>query len=456
MNSLRAKKILIIGLGKEGISAANYLEPHNHITLYDDKPKSQIDPRSFKNLKVKNLNLYFEKFPNQPFDYVIRSPGIRVYHPLIQKLTSQGSVLTSPTKIFFDTCPGKIIGVTGTKGKGTTSTLIYEMLKTQHKNVFLAGNIGTPALDILPKVTKDSPAVLELSSFQLADLGKSPHVAVVLMITSEHLDWHKDTADYIKAKESIVKYQTQKDFAVINADYATSKKFAQKTRGQVYFVSTQRNTNGVYISNKTIFSNIVGREKIAQIDNIFLPGPHNLQNVVAATAVAKIFDVKNSQIQKVLKSFKGLPHCLELVRRINGVKFYNDSFSTIPETTIAAINAFSNPKILILGGSSKNSDFLKLAQKIHEDKTIKALILIGIEGPRIKQMIDKAGGFGGTIIEGAKNMQEIVKSAKSLAWRSDVVLLSPACASFDMFKNYQDRGVKFINEVKKLAIGVIT
>lgn len=449
---MKDKKIAVIGFGKEGVSAANFLGVGNQIIIYDDKPRSAIDPTLFKKIKIKNVDFYFNGLlPSLGFDYVIRSPGVRLDHLLIQKLTLQGSILTSPTKIFFDACSAKIIGVTGTKGKGTTATLIYEMLKTQYRDVHLAGNIGIPTLDILPKLKPTSLVVLELSSFQLADLTKSPHIAVVLMITSEHLDWHKNSRQYQKAKESIVKFQAPSDFAVINSDFKTSKDFAQKTKARVYFVSTRKKTNGSYVINNQIHSEVIKHELIAAINDVLLPGAHNLQNIVAAITVAKILQVPNPNIVKVLKTFKGLPYRLQLIAKINNVKFYSDSFSTTPETTIAAIEAFKDPKILILGGSSKNSDFAKLGQKIAGDQTIKALILIGQEARRIKQSISQAGGFGGKIIEWCQDMPQIVNQAARLAKSGDVVILSPACASFDMFKNYQDRGEQFAHQVRKLS-----
>lgn len=453
MDRINGKKIAIIGFGKEGLSAANFLGEYNRITIFDQKPPDQIDKSFFKNLKVKAVFSFNNALPqNIYFDYIVRSPGVRPDHPFIKKFIKNGALSTSATKIFFDECPGQIIGVTGTKGKGTTATLIYEMLKTQAKDIHLAGNIGTPMLDILPKLKTSSTVILELSSFQLADLTKSPHIAVVLMITSEHLDWHQDTKDYRQAKESIVAYQNEEDFAVINQDFETSKSFSQKTKAKVFFVSTVSETNGVYISNDKIISRIGKPEKVTSTKDIFIPGKHNLQNVTAATAVARILNVSVQDIERVLKTFRGLPHRLQFIREVAGIKFYNDSFSTTPETTIAALEAFKNPKILILGGSSKNSDFTKLGQKIAHDQTIRVLILIGQEARRIKQSISQAGGFGGKIVEGCRDMPKIVGQARKLAQSGDVVILSPACASFDMFKNYQDRGEQFIRKVRKLSL----
>ena len=256
--------------------------------------------------------------------------------------------------------------------------------------------------------------------------------------------------DYQKAKEPIVTHQVPANFAIVNQDYPASKNLAQKTQGKVFFVSTKTVTNGVFLKNGSIDSNIGGQETICQVSDILIPGRHNLENVIAACAVAKINQVENENIVKVLSTFKGLPHRLQLVGEINGVQFYNDSYSTIPETAIAAIEAFSQPKVLILGGSSKKSDFAKLGQKIHDDGRIKAVVLIGREAARIKKAIEDAGPTGALLIEGAKNMHQIANLAFKEAKAGDVVILSPACASLDMFKNYHDRGIQFIEEVKSL------
>lgn len=443
---MQAKNIAIIGFGQEGVSAANYFGTQNNILIYDDKEKNEVEKELLEKIKHKP-SLYFNENIDRPVDIIIRSPGVRPDHLQITKLQEKGAKLTSTTKIFFEKCPAPIIGITGTKGKGTTASLIYEFLKTQFKQVFLAGNIGTPMLDILPKITPKSLVVLELSSFQLMDLNKSPHIAVVLMITSEHLDWHKNKNEYLSAKFPIVTFQTENDYAIVNADFKISKSFSQKTQARVFEFSTESKTNGVYISNEKIISEIGKTGEIASVQDVALPGRHNLQNVAAAASVAKIMDINNSNIVKVLKSFRGLPHRLQLIREIAGIKYYNDSFSTTPETTIAAIEAFQSPKVLILGGSSKNSDFSKLSDKISSSKSIKAIILIGQESKRIKKAI---GEINLPIVEGAANMTQIVGEAKNLAQRGNIVLLSPACASFDMFKNYKDRGDQFIEEIRSL------
>ncbi|KKU72946.1 MAG: UDP-N-acetylmuramoylalanine-D-glutamate ligase [Candidatus Amesbacteria bacterium GW2011_GWB1_47_26] len=322
-------------------------------------------------------------------------------------------------------CPGKIIGVTGTKGKGTTATLIYEILKAAGKKVFFGGNIGKGIFEHLDEMDKDSLVVLELSSFQLIDLHKSPHVAVMLMMTSEHQDWHKSPDEYVEAKSKITQFQMPNDFVVYNQDYPNSVKIGMQGKGQKIAVS--------------------GNDWKGEMR---LRGGHNRENVAAAAAVAKIFGIQYSVFGEVIKNFKGLEHRLEEAATVDGVTYFDDSFSTTPETTIAAIKAFTEPLILIAGGSEKGSDFTELGKVISEAKNIKAVILIGLMAERIKEKISNEEI---KILRGAKNMAEILEQVKSVAESGDVVVLSPAAASFDMFANYKDRGDQFKEAVRKLG-----
>lgn len=449
---IRNKNIAIIGFGHEGFSAAKYLSSNNHISIFDDKSKENIPKDYFKILKNQNIKFFFGKGKHKPinlFDLVVRSPGVRPDNPLVLNLIHKNTILTSPTNIFFNECPSQIIGITGTKGKGTTSTLIYKILKTKFPNVFLAGNIGTPMLDVLPKLSKDSKVVLELSSFQLIDLKSSPNIAVVLMVTSEHLDWHTNQKEYCEAKKNIVMFQAKNDFTVANKDFPVSVDISRLSRGKVFFFSTNKNVNGVYVKDDKITSGITKEETICSVEDVLIPGRHNLQNICAALTVAKIFNIENKKIKKVLNNFKGLDHRLQLICTKNKVKFYNDSFSTMPETTIAAIESFLDPKILIIGGSSKKSDFSTLISKIISDRSIKKIILIGKEGRTINKLFKKEN-YQKTILSNAKTMQEIVKEAYKNSKAGDIVLLSPGCASFDMFKDYKDRGLQFIKSVTNL------
>src|SRR3989344_3275708 len=402
---ITGKKIAIVGFGIEGVSCANYLGVRNRIFIIDQKSKEQIDDDLWKKLKIKNIKFFWgSRMPKGlDVDFIVRSPGVGPEAAVIKKLLGKKTQVTTPTNIFFDECPCPVIAVTGTKGKGTTATLIYKILKEKFKRVFLAGNIGIPALDILPKLKKESFVVLELSSFQLLDLKKSPHLAVILMVTAEHLDWHKDQDEYIGAKKPIVLFQSKNDFAVVNADFANSAKIARNIKSKIYYFSTKKRTNGVYLKGPRIVSEIESPEEICDVSKIRLVGKHNIENVLAAVAVSKIYSVQNDDIVKVLTTFKGLEHRLELVREKNQIQFYNDSFSTTPETTIAAIESFDNKKILILGGSSKKSDFSALSRKITGDSSIVALVLIGQEVKKIENSILESGYFKGSIVKGAKN-----------------------------------------------------
>lgn len=459
------KKVAILGFGSEGISTSKFLKNKGAaITVLDRRGKEEIESEYLDD--AENLGVQFvlgEKYllDLTKFEIIIRTPGFYRNDQKLIEAEKHGVVVTSQTKIFFDLCPCPIIGVTGTKGKGTTVSLIYEMLNLAGKDAYLGGNIGTPPLDFLDKLGKDSIVVLELSSFQLQDLDKSPadvkamagkpHIAVMLMTTSEHLDKHKDVSEYVDAKRNIFSFQTGDDFAIVNRDYPASNESDIYTEGKVFYVSRERaGRNGSFLRDNILWMQIDGAEKkIVDIKDILLPGKHNLENVAAAALSAHLVGVERGQIVKVLKSFKGLEHRLELVREINGVRYYDDSFSTTPETAIAAIEAFTAPEILILGGSSKNSDFLALGRVIGESKNIKAIIGIGDEWWEIKSKIkDQKSNI--LFVEDAKDMRTIVLAASKIAEPGDVVLLSPACASFGMFKNYKDRGEQFKKEVEKL------
>lgn len=431
LNSLKSKKIAIIGAGVEGLSTEKFLkEKGAKVTVLDKNQKEDY---------LKDLDKY---------DLVVRSPGVKLEdlekHVAKEKITSQ-------TKLFFDLNPSKAIGVTGTKGKGTTSTLIYEMLKKQGFDAYLGGNIGKPPFEFLDNLNVHSISVLELSSFQLLDLHKSPHIAVLLIVTSEHLDYHNSVDEYITAKRNILKFQTEEDFAVINKDYLVSRESDIETNAQVYYVSKEDEAQrGCFIKDNAVYINAFDNiEKVINVSEILLPGEHNLENVCAASMAAYLQGVTISNIAHILRNFKGLEHRLELVAQVNGVKYFDDSFSTTPETAIAAINAFIEPEILILGGSSKNSSFEELGKVIKQASNIKAIIGIGEEWEEIKKHLKDLNSEV-LVLEGADDMQKIVSGASKLAQPGDVVLLSPACASFGLFKNYKDRGDKFKKEVLSL------
>jgi len=446
------KKIAILGFGIEGQSVADYLiSKADNIVVLDEKNPSDFDPEVLKSYESRGIAFSFGKIADlKDFDIVFRSPGINPASKHILDAKHKGVEISSSTKLFFDFCPAEIIGVTGTKGKGTTSTLIYEMLKEGGEDAYLGGNIGTPPLSFLENLDKESKVVLELSSFQLIDLEKNPHTAVMLMTTSEHLDYHKDVYEYIEAKRNIFRHQKASDFAVVNQDYPASNESDIETEAKVYKVSRENkvSSEGCFVIKDSLVLKINDTEKIIiKIDEVALPGKHNLENAAAAVMAAVLAGVDLPTIKHVLKTFKGLPHRIEYVATVRGVRYYDDSFSTTPETAIAAIDSFSEPKILILGGSSKNSDFTELGEVVSNSESIKAIIGIGDEWKRIKEKIN---GERIEIIEDCNDMEEVVKEVSKIAEIGDVVLLSPACASFGMFENYKDRGEQFKSEVTKL------
>lgn len=446
------KKIAILGFGLEGRSIADFLiGKSDSIVVLDEKNSTDFDPEVLESYESRGIEFYWGKIADlKAYDIVFRSPGINPASKYILDAKHKGVEITSATKLFFDLAPCEIIGVTGTKGKGTTSTLIYEMLKEAGEDVYLGGNIGTPPLSFLEKLDENSKVVLELSSFQLIDLEKSPHISVMLMTTSEHLDYHKDVYEYIEAKRNIFRFQTSNDFAVVNQDYPASNESDIVGEGQVYKVSRENEVleQGAFVKDGKMILKMNGEEKeVFDMKDLALKGEHNWENALAASVAAIIAGCIMESVIPVLKAFKGLPHRIEFVATVRGVSYYDDSFSTTPETAIAAIESFSEPKILILGGSSKNSDFSELGEVLNSSNSIKGIIGIGDEWKRIEEKIRNEDI---EIIENCSSMQEVISEASKIGEIGDVVLLSPACASFGMFKNYKDRGEKFKEEVEAL------
>lgn len=454
LKKYRNKKILIAGFELEGRATFDFLKRKGIKADIADK----LDEREFykrhpdirtEKIKVILGDNYLDCVSK--YDIIFRTPGLTPLAPELQLATSKGTSITSQIGLFMELCPAKTIGVTGTKGKGTTSSLVYEILRVSGKEVYLGGNIGVPAISLLEKLDKDSIVVLELSSFQLMDLDKSPNIAVVLNITQDHLDYHKDRDEYVEAKKSILKHQTEKDFVVINTDYETSREFTKETRAEMYEISTRDSVKkGCYVDkNDEIILHVRDtEEKIAPVAELQLRGRHNLENVCAAVAASYIAGADRQSIKKAVKDFKGLEHRLEFVAEVEGVKYYNDSFATTPETTIAAINAFHEPVILIAGGSEKGSDYTEMGKAIAEK--VNTVFLIGDTAQEIK---DKTTIIKPTmdIREGFTDMEDLVKRAGDVAKEGAVVVLSPGCASFGLFENYKQRGDLFKAAVQKIG-----
>jgi UDP-N-acetylmuramoylalanine--D-glutamate ligase len=425
-------KIAIAGYGIEGESNFRYwsAESDNEITIVDQRQPDRDIPANVPTIIGDDA---FEKL--QDFDLVIRTAGLAP-----RKIKTNGKIW-SATNEFFAKCPASIIGVTGTKGKGTTASLITSILRESGKNVWLLGNIGKPGLDILGEIKEGDLAVYELSSFQLWDIEKSPYIAVILFIEREHLDVHSSVSEYLSAKANITKYQTEKDTLVYNQVNKYAQDIANQSKARL--VSYPDNKAAHVFEGYFYY----GEQRICSVDALQVIGAHNQDNACAAIDVIWEYTQDPMVIERGLREFMGLPHRLQFVREVDDVKYYDDSIATTPSSAIAALRAFSEPKVIILGGSSKGSDFTELGQELtkHDAKAI----LIGDEAETIARACRNAGFLNFEIIENP-TAGNIVERAHSLAKSGSVVLLSPASASFGLFKNYVDRGEQYIDAVNQL------
>ena len=413
-------KIVIAGFGVEGQSNLRYFRekfPEADFLVADEREKVDNLPENVA------YQTGFSGLENA--DLIVRSPSLPP-----KKIKTSGQIWSS-TNEFFANCPATIIGVTGTKGKGTTCSFISSILHAVDKTVHLVGNIGVPALDILPKIEKNDIVVYELSSFQLWDLQKYPHVAVVLMIEPDHLNVHADFNDYLAAKANIAKFQTADDYVVYNSQNEFSSSIADAS-------SAQKKEYPFALSDDIISA-------------IRLPGRHNVDNACAAILAAKSIlpNVSDDEIKKGLSEFTGLPHRLKFVAEKYGVKYYNDSISTTPGSAIAALKAFAEPKILILGGSDKGADYSELAKEIAR-QNVRLIIINGANADEIRGVLGEEKIDCEIVQLDMATMKEVAKLAKNKAQSGDVVILSPAAASFDMFKSYSDRGEQFVAAVEEL------
>jgi len=453
LDDLKNKEILILGLGKEGMDSFEFLRkvfPDKILGLADQLELKKFPKKTRKKIeKDKKIKLYLGKNYLKAlfkYDVICRAPGVpwKKISPYLRKRQK----VTSQTEIFFNNCPGTIIGITGTKGKGTTVSLLYKILKQGGLKVFLVGNIGKPVLSFLKSAKKDSLFVYELSSHQLQNLKKSPHVAVFLNLFPAHLDHFKNFREYKKAKENITLFQKEKDWFVYNKDEDFLKRLAKKSKAQKISFGLNSQALDCYLKNGRIFYR---GEEILRTRQVPLLGKFNLYNVMAAIVGAKLFKVPTKTIKKGILSFRPLAHRLEFVGRFKGIEFYNDSLATVPEATICAIDTFKEKlQTIILGGHEAKQNFKELAKKILETK-IENLIFFPPTGKRIWKDIlkrkknTKTKNLKPYFVE---NMRDAVLIAFSQTKRGKVCLLSCACPSFGVFKNYKERGGLFKKFVK--------
>lgn len=443
-------KIALIGFGLEAKSAYDYfksIDQNNTFEIYDENPKSKIElPNGVKFFGD------FHDFSKIQADLIVRTPAVN------PRRLPKNTKITSVTNLFFEKCPAPIIGVTGSKGKGTVSSFIAEILRAAGLRVHLVGNIGLPALNELSKIQKDDAVIYELSSFQLWDVQKSPHIAILNNLEVDHLDVHDGFEDYVVAKMNIAKNQTENDFFIFNVENSIVLKNVENLKNQLKAeLQPFQDCNLAHIQENYF---LWGDEVLFETDILKIPGEHNQKNACAAMIatfdflrekgfeIEEIFDFW----QKGLSSFTGLPHRLKFVKEVSGVRFYDDSIATTPGSAIAALNAFSQPKILILGGNDKGADLNELIDKISNSSEgeLREVILMGAESSKLAQKLTQAGFERFINLGQETNMKEVVKTSFENAQSGDVVILSPAHASFDMFKSYTDRGEQFIENVNLL------
>lgn len=454
-NTLAGKKVAFIGIGvshRELIPL--FAKAGALVTLCDQKGLDDLGPiaDTLMGLGV-HLSLgsnYLDGLDNQ--DMILRTPGFEFYTPELQSAAKKGAIVTSETELFMENCPCPIVGVTGSDGKTTTTSLIAAMYEQAGQTVHLGGNIGRPLLPILNTVKETDVAVMELSSFQLISMRTSPHIAVVTNVTPNHLDHHKDMQEYIDAKRNILLYQNEEDIAVLGFENEITRDMEDDVKGECrWFSRLNEVDDGAYLSDDDILTlaeydvriPVVSRSKVS------LKGLHNVENILAALAVVKD-EVPLECMQKVATDFAGVEHRIEYVRTKNGVTWYNDSIATSPTRVIAGLRSFNQKLIVIAGGYDKNIPFEPMAPDVI--KSVKILILMGPAAPKIEQAIKEDENFEQSELKilHAENLEQAVQLAQEYAVEDDIVTLSPACASFDAYTNFEERGKAYKELVKNL------
>lgn len=452
--SVKGKKIAFCGVGVSNMPLVSmYTDFGAEVTVCDKKSADELGDKIDKLEKTGCKMQFGENWLAglEKTDILFRTPGMNYNLPELAALRGQGVQITSEIEEFFKLCPSKIIAVTGSDGKTTTTSIIAELLKAQGKRVFLGGNIGAPLLPRVMDITKDDIAVAELSSFQLISMNMSPSTAVITNIAPNHLDVHKDMDEYINAKKNIFTHQKPNDRLVLNFENDITRSFVNEAAGEVItFGHDISSDNCVFVDNGVVSSYKNGvKSPLFEVRDIRIPGDHNVQNYMAAAA-ATLGLVSCENMDKTAREFAGVEHRIEFVREINGVRWYNDSIATSPTRAIAGINSFSQKLIIIAGGYDKHIPFKPFAERAVTGA--KALILMGKTADAIEKAVREAPGYapGNPAIIRAKSMEDAVLKAKNIAEKGDIVTLSPASASFDMYPNFAVRGNHFKDIVNRL------
>ena len=451
LSSLKDKTVAVIGIGVSNEPLIRLLLERGIVVTACDKKDRAALGKLGDELEAAGcqLRLGEDYLQGLKHDVIFRTPGMRPDLPELVEAVANGAQLTSEMEVFFDVCPCPMIAITGSDGKTTTTTIVAELLKAAGKNVHLGGNIGHPLLAETSAMKADDIAVLELSSFQLMTMKRSPGIAVVTNISPNHLDVHKDYQEYIDAKENIFTHQSINDIAVFNADNDVTAKEADRAIGHVRRFSRRKELeDGVFLRGDEIISRQNGRERcVMTVSDIKLPGVHNIENYLAAIAAVDGM-VSDETIRTFARSFGGVEHRIELIRTRNGVRWYNDSIASSPNRTIAGLRAFSEKVILIAGGKDKGISYDELGPVLNEH--VKLLILCGATGGVIRRSTEKAENYTGLEIVDVEDYQEAVRLADSRSGEGDVVILSPASTSFDRFTNFMERGRVFKEIVNQL------
>ena len=452
---IRFRKVAVIGLGVSNLPLLEYLyNKKAQVTVFDERTLEEIPEETINKINTYEFDTFFGKncLENlNGFNVIFRSPSCLPTRPELQKEADRGAIVTTEVEMLMEMCPCKIIGVTGSDGKTTTTSLINEILQHAGYKTFLGGNIGTPLFTKLPEMEPNDIVVLELSSFQLMNMNISPDIAVITNITPNHLNIHKDYQEYIDAKKCIFKNQKENGILILNYDNDITRECSKEANGKVIFFSSKTKLDSGFIVDDDIIKecNDGIRKHILNTDEVILRGNHNFQNIATALAATKTL-VDTDVAVEAIKKFRPVEHRIEFVREIDGVKWYNDSASSSPTRTISGLNAFKENIILIAGGYDKNLEYEPLAKPVIDK--VSTLILIGQTAEKIYDVVKNESEKENKKINinMCDTLEQTIEIAKKSAKKGDVVLFSPASASFDMFKNFADRGNKFKDLVNKI------
>jgi len=447
--ALKGKHVAVLGIGVSNRPLIRMLLSFGvSVTACDKTERENLDAEVLElEQQGAELRVGAGYLDSLTADVVFRTPGMHPNIPALQSLREQGAVITSEMEAFFSVCPCPILAVTGSDGKTTTTTLIAEILKQAGKTVWIGGNIGQPLLPVADQMASDDLAVVELSSFQLMNMTQSPHVAVITNLAPNHLDVHKDMEEYIAAKENLYLHQNAADLVVLNADNAITASFGPKVKGRCVSFSRQTaQPNGAWFDGETVFYK---GEAVMKRSDILIPGLHNVENYMAALCAVEEY-ASAEDVLTVARRFGGVEHRIELVRERNGVRWYNDSIASSPTRTIAGLHAFEQKVILIAGGYDKKIPFDVLGPEVTAH--VKRLVLCGATVDKIRQAVLESPDYieGNPDIVTVNTLRDAVRDAADHAETGDIVTLSPACASFDQFKNFMLRGEAFKKLVREL------